>query len=87
MRLINNKDHEINFSDLEEAKAYYDWDYLSKEDYEEYEYHGDDWSGYVDGWNERTKMIKEAETLEELANALNWATDIYDDGSSWSVVD
>lgn len=86
-KLVNNYDHEIKFYDdeLTEAKNYY----LSKSDLpcNESEYLGEDYKGYCEQYAEYKQGIEQAENLEELAEALNNFTDIFDNGSAYKVIE
>lgn len=75
--LENNVDKEVSFTNLEEAKIY---NLASKEEIEEIV----DDERYTE-FLEYQKAIKDAETLEELANELNAWTDVFADGREWKV--
>lgn len=81
-RLTNSFDNEINFTELEDAKAYYIDDNMPTEK----DYLGDDFEDYKKSFIERQEMIRNANSLEELAEALNYMSDVYDNGSIWEVI-
>lgn len=85
--LKNNYDPDISFDNLAAAKGYYypdatlDKDIKSPDDYI-----GDtDFNDYLKSWEKYKKDIKEAETLEKLANVLNRCTDIFGNGSEYII--
>ena len=86
-KLVNNCDHETKFYDdeLTEAKNYY----LSKSDLpcDESEYLGEDYKEYCERYTEYKQGIEQAEDLEELAEVLNNFTDIFDNGTTYQVVE
>ena len=71
--LRNNFDKEICFSNLEDAKAYYT---PSLEECSETT--DDRFTDYIE-------KIKDAESLDELADVLNEYTDVCNNGSTWYV--
>ena len=82
--LRNSFDEDIHFDNLEKAKFYYkDSNSLSVEDEEDYL--GDDFKKYVADCEEYQKKIQDADTLEELADALNEYSDVLDNGSRYFV--
>lgn len=83
MKLVNNFDREAKFENLEAAKAYY---YPEMEMTEE-DYSGDNFAEYLKKWEEYKKGIKEAESLQELADVLNRYSNEFDNGSCWKVVE
>lgn len=82
MRMINSFDKEVKFESLEEAKKYY---YPEMELTEE-DYTGDNFTEYLKAWEEYKRGIKEAESLQELADVLNRYSSEFQNGSEWSVV-
>lgn len=86
-KLINSYDHEVEFYEnkLAEAKNYY----LPKSDLpcDESEYLGKDYKGYCEQYTEYKQGIEQAENLEELAKALNNFTDVFNNGSTYKVVE
>ncbi len=82
--LKNNYDKEIEFENLEEAKAYF---LTSEEQLKELidNYEGDDFEYNKKRVLQREQDIKDANDLEELANVLNDYSDNYDNGSTWFV--
>ena len=82
MKLINDFDKEVKFESLEEAKKYY---YPEMEMTEE-DYTGDNFTEYLKSWGEYKKGIKEAKSLQELADVLNRYSSEFQNGSEWSVV-
>lgn len=82
MKLVNDFDKEVEFESLEEAKKYY---YPEMEMTEE-DYSGDNFAEYLKKWEEYKKGIKEAKSLQELADVLNKYSDEFGNGSSWEVV-
>lgn len=83
MRMINSFDKEAEFESLEEAKKYY---YPEMEITEE-DYTGDNFAEYLKAWEAYKKAIKEAKSLQELADVLNKYSDEFNNGSSWEVVE
>lgn len=83
MRMINSFDKEAEFENLEEAKKYY---YPEMKMTEE-DYTGDNFTEYLKSWEEYKKGIKEAKSLQELADVLNRYSSEFDNGSSWEVVE
>lgn len=83
MKLVNNFDREAKFENLEAAKAYY---YPEMKMTEE-DYSGDNFAEYLKKWEEYKKGIKEAESLQELADVLNRYSNEFDNGSCWKVVE
>ena len=83
--LRNNVDTEVVFTKLEDAKEWY----LPKDNIPctKEEYLGDDYEGFCKEFAEYKIEIKQAETLEELANALNKYTDTYQDGRENKVIE
>ena len=83
MRMINSFDKEAVFESLEEAKEYY---YPEMEMTEE-DYTGDNFAEYLKAWEEYKKGIKEAKSLQKLADVLNRYSNEFDNGSSWEVIE
>lgn len=83
MKLVNDFDREVEFESLEEAKEYY---YPEMEITEE-DYIGDNFAEYLKAWEEYKKGIKEAKSLQELADVLNRYSDEFDNGSTWKVIE
>jgi len=83
--LRNNFDKETTFTDVQDAKSYYlkSVGVLCSED----EYIGDDYGDYCVQFCEYCTDINNSETLEELADVLNNYTDIFGNGSEYSVVE
>lgn len=86
--LVNSFDKEVSFTNLEDAKKYY---YPSAEDDNQTK-SSEDFLGepskfpeYLKQWDEYKNDIKSAETLEELADALNEWSNIFDNGAVYSV--
>lgn len=86
--LKNSFDEEAEFTDLNDAKEYY---MLGTEMLEEFlnpaEYSGDDFEEYKQFVLNREKEIREAKTMEELADVLNKYSDLLDNGSEWYIED
>lgn len=88
--LKNSFDKDIYFEDLDEAKKYFK---PSEEEMEEYlnmdpaEFLGDpeDFEEYKNNFYWYAEKIEYAKTLEELADVLNEYSDIYRNGSRYSV--
>lgn len=82
--LKNNYDKEIEFENLEEAKAYF---LISEEQLKDLtdNYEGDDFEYNKKRVLQREQDIKDANDLEELADVLNDYSDNYDNGSTWFV--
>lgn len=78
--LTNSYDKEIKFDNLAAAKAYYVSDAPAED-----EYIGDDFEAYLKDFNDRQEQIRNANTLQELADALNFMSDIFGNGSKWEV--
>lgn len=68
--LVNSFDKEVSFTNLEDAKKYYQ---------------PSEFPEYLKQWDEYKNAIKSAETLEELADALNEWSNIFDNGAVYSV--
>lgn len=87
--LKNNFDYEIEFDDLEKARKYYLPSESVIEDVQNEEYYVGpstlSFESYVEGFFEYYEEIKNASSLEELADVLNRYTDIYDNGSYYFV--
>lgn len=76
-----SNDKEAYFDDLEKAKEYMiPADELSEEDYL-----GDDFESYAKSFEEYKAELKDAESLEELAEVWNKYTDTFNDGSEFKV--
>lgn len=82
--LVNSKDAEIAFTNLDGAKFYYCFtdfeiaDFLS-------DYNGYDKINYNILLKKYNNAINETSTLQELANVLNEYTDVLDNGSYYNV--
>lgn len=83
MKLVNSFDKEVQFEDLAEAKEYY---YPEMEMTEE-DYTGDNFAEYLKSWEEYKKGIKEAKSLQDLADVLNRYSNEFDNGSKWEVIE
>lgn len=84
--LKNSFDKSINFTDLNKAKNYYlSSDEQLAELLDPDNYCGSDFESYKKKVLEREKEIKEAESLEELADILTRTSDWADNGSQWYV--
>ena len=83
MRIINSVDKEVEFESLEEAKEYY---YPEMEMTEE-DYTGDNFAECLKAWEEYKNGIKEAGSLQDLANVLNRYSNEFDNSSRWEVVE
>lgn len=80
--LKNNFDHEVEFDDLEKAKKYY----TPKIELQEDEYLGESpFEEYVADLKEYYNDIRNAESLEELAEVLTNNSDRFGNGSSFYV--
>ena len=53
----------------------------------EEDYTGDNFAEYLKAWKEYKKGIKEAKSLQELADVLNKYSSEFDNGSSWEVIE
>lgn len=80
--LRNSFDYEVEFDDLEEAKKYYTPEIELLED----EYLGNEpFEDYVADFNAYYDEIRNAESLEELAEILTNNSDRFDNGSIFYV--
>lgn len=86
--LINSFDKEVSFTNLEDAKQYY---YPNAEidkgtkNAEDFLGEPSEFPEYLKQWDEYKDAIKSAESLEELADALNKWSNIFDNGAVYSV--
>lgn len=83
MKLINDFDNEINFENLEDAKKYY----LPENEIPCIleEYLGDDYESYCIQYKQFKADISNANSLIELADILNTYSDIFLNGSEYTV--
>lgn len=82
--LVNSKDEEIAFTNLDEAKFYYCFTHFEIADFLS-DYNGYDKINYNILLKKYNNAINETSTLQELANVLNEYTDVLDNGSYYNV--
>ena len=70
------------FESLEDAKRYY----YPTEDINPESYLGDDYTGYVQNWEEYKRQLLDATSLQKLAYVLNKWSDWFSDGSEVKVI-
>lgn len=79
MKILKNSfDADVRFDNIEEAKRYY-MPSMEGAEFEELDEHTKQL------YKEYSQEIAEAESLEELAEVLNRNTDIFENGSSFSI--
>lgn len=89
MVLINSKDSEIQFNNLECAKDYYypsDEQDIDTKNPENFSGTIDEYMSYLDAWNQYKADILASNTLNELADVLNRNSDTFQNGSIWKVI-
>ncbi len=86
MKFLENKSGDT-FDTLDKAKRYYYPSVEEDRDVKDPDGYIDNVipSGLLESWENYKNEIKEAETLEELANTLNEYTDTFGDGSEVNV--